>query len=263
MPSLDSLCADLGEEHRSLDLIVGGLGKDAWALPTPAEGWDVMDQVGHLAYFDAAALRAVGSPEEFEAEVAAARDPIADGVVATRSMEPDQVLAWWRGGSAAMLDRFGELQPHARIPWYGPPMGAASFITARIMETWAHGQDIADALGIERTPSDRLRHVAHMGVVTMAYCHALNGLEPPSAPVRVELTAPSGDTWGWGEPGQGELVSGPALDFCLVVTRRRHIADTKLVVGGEQAGRWMTVAQAFAGPAGSGRRPGQFPRQDP
>src|SRR5262249_28661440 len=150
--------------------------------------------------------------------------------------------------------------PRARLPWFGPPMSARTFATARLEETWGHGQDVADALGVTRPATDRLHHVAHLGVITRAYSFTNQGRPAPAADVRVELTGPVGQAWAWGGAGAADRVSGPALDFCLVVTRRRHHADTGLVIEGPVAAEWMLRAQAFAGPPGPGRRPGQFAR---
>jgi uncharacterized protein (TIGR03084 family) len=126
------------------------------------------------------------------------------------------------------------------------------------METWAHGQDIADALGVVRSPTDRLRHVAHIGVGARAFSFAAHGRSTPETPVRVELLAPGGETWTWGPPDAGDRVTGPAQDFCLVVTQRRHLDDSALLIEGPVAADWMSIAQAFAGPPGPGRQPGQF-----
>ncbi len=126
------------------------------------------------------------------------------------------------------------------------------------METWAHGQDVADALGVPREPTGRLRHIAHLGVRTFGFCFRLHGRPVPDPPVRVELTAPDGTTWAWGPAGARDRVTGPALDFCLVVTQRRHLTDTALEVHGPVATEWISIAQAFAGAPGGGRTPGQF-----
>jgi uncharacterized protein (TIGR03084 family) len=147
------------------------------------------------------------------------------------------------------------MAPTARLPWYGPDMAAASSVTAQLMETWAHGQDVADALGAVLEPTDRLRHIAHLGVRTAGFSFALRGLPAPTDPVRVELVAPNGAVWAWGPAGAGDRVSGPALDFCLLVTQRRHRGDVTLDVVGATAERWMSVAQAFAGEPGPGRQP--------
>ena len=152
---------------------------------------------------------------------------------------------------------FAELDPALRLPWFGLPMSAASSLTARIMETWAHGQDIADALGRAREPTGRLRHIAHIGVRALPYSFAVHGLEVPPEPVRVELTGPAGELWTWGPGHAANRVTGPALDFCLLVTQRRHREDTAVAAEGQVADQWLAIAQAFAGPPGDGRRPGQ------
>jgi uncharacterized protein (TIGR03084 family) len=137
-------------------------------------------------------------------------------------------------------------------------MSVRSFVTARIMETWAHGQDIADTLSVNRAPTDRLRHVAHLGVSTRNWSYVVRGLPPNQAPVIVELAGPSAPTWRWGPDEAEDRVDGTALDFCLVVTQRRHWQDTGLRVRGEAAREWMTIAQAFAGRA-TEVRPGRGP----
>ncbi len=168
-------------------------------------------------------------------------------------MSPEELLAWWRLARARLLAAAEVADPNARVPWFGPPMGVRSFLSARVMETWAHGQDIADTFGIERQPTDRLRHVAHLGVGARAFSYVLRGREVRGEPVRVELEAPTGGIWEWGESRATNSVTGPALDFCLVVTRRRHRSATRLVTVGDAASEWMEIAQAFAGPPGPDR----------
>ena len=177
-----------------------------------------------------------------------------------RSMPGPALLAWWRTGRQAMLDVFRQLDPKTRIPWFGPAMSAVSFATARLMETWAHGQDIVDTLGVQRQATERLQHVAHIGVRARPFSYAVRGLTPPAEEVRVELRSPAGTIWTWGEAGATNAIIGEAIDFCLVVTQRRHITDTRLRLVGPLAQEWMHLAQAFAGPPGQGRQPGQFPR---
>ncbi len=167
------------------------------------------------------------------------------------------LLAQWRSGREALLAEMRVTDPKARVPWYGPPMSAVSFATARLMETWAHGQDIVDALGVQREPTDRLRHVAHIGVRARPFSYVTNGRQVPDGEVRVDLRSPSGEIWTWNESAT-DRVSGDALDFCLVVTQRRHVDDTGLEVAGPLAEDWIAIAQAFAGPPGRGREPGQF-----
>ena len=256
------ICDDLEAEHESLDALVAGLEPSRWDTPTPAERWTVRDQIAHLAYSDVSARMAVVDAEAWRYQF------LIDRTERERrqhdagwSRTPAELLAWWRECRRAMLDAFLPLDRRARIPWFGPPMSALTFATARLEETWGHGQDVADALGVRRSDTDRLRHVAHLGVLTRTYSFVNQGRPAPTEDVRVELTGPSGDKWTWGEAASLNRVTGSARGFCLVVTRRRHLADTDLVAEGEAAREWMEIAQAFAGPPGSGRRPGQFPRE--
>ncbi len=166
-----------------------------------------------------------------------------------------ELLASWRTGRAAVLDALCRVPSGTRLDWIGPPMGAGTMASARIMETWAHGQDIADALGVDRTPTDRLRHVADLGVRTRDHAFRTNRLDVPTEPFRVELTAPSGATWSWGPEDAAERLTGPGIDFALLVTQRRHPDDLSLIATGPLAQQWITIAQAFAGAPGAGRAP--------
>jgi uncharacterized protein (TIGR03084 family) len=261
MADLAALCADLAAEHAALDALVAGLDERDWETPTPAEGWAVRDQIAHLANGDAAARLAVVDPDEFRARAPLAREQREQQWLARgRAMEPAELLAWWRDSRAALVEALRPLDPATRITWYGPPMSARSHATARLMETWAHGQDVADALGLTRPATARLHHIAHLGVITRGWSYATRGLTAPEGSVRVELEGPSGEQWTWGDADLPDRVLGPALDFCLVVTRRRHPADTALVVQGPLAADWIAIAQAYAGPPGSGRAAGAFPR---
>ena len=255
-----ALAADLAAESAVTRALVAGLDEPGWRTPTPAAGWDIADQIGHLAYFDEAAVRSAVHPGEFRAELAVQADEGVDAdTIAARYRDRTgaQMLAWFESARAGLLTTFANLDPRLRLPWFGPPMSAASSLTARLMETWAHTQDIADALGATREPTDRLRHVAHIGVGARAFSYAVRGQAPPQAPVRVELTPPSGTgpAWTWGPEDAADRVTGPALDFCLLVTQRRHRDDLALVIDGPAAAEWMAIAQAFAGAAGTGRSP--------
>ena len=173
-------------------------------------------------------------------------------------MNPAELRDWFARTRSDLLSVFAALDPAMRVPWFGPSMSVASSLTARLMETWAHGQDVADTVGVQRAATHRLRHVAHIGVGARAFSYAAHRLPMPTEPVRVELVAPSGELWTWGPADAANRVTGPALDFCLLVTQRRHRADTAVVAEGADADQWLTIAQAFAGPPGSGRLPGQF-----
>ena len=260
MPAdLKPLLADLAAESADLTGLLATLTAADWTRPTPAAGWTVTDQVTHLAYFDDVTLLSLTDPDRFRREaqaLAAGGDDYPDRVAAAhRHLDGDTVAAWFGTAREALLDGYARCDPAARLPWFGPDMGVASSVTARLMETWAHAQDIADTLRVDRPVTDRLRHVAHIGIRALPYSYTVNGLPQPDQPIRVELTAPDGDVWTWGPAGSTNRVAGTALDFCLAVTQRRHLADTGLVVTGPVANQWMAIAQAFAGPAGPGRPP--------
>jgi uncharacterized protein (TIGR03084 family) len=255
------LADDLTAETTALRDMVAGLGEATWRTPTPAEGWSIADQIGHLAFFDDAAIQSAADPEGFAAEMERAMtvgelDPD-DLAERYRSLTGAELLAWFDASRRRLIKVFAELDPAVRLPWFGLPMSAASSLTARIMETWAHGQDIADALGRAREPTSRLRHIAHIGVRALPFSFAVNGLEVPPEPVRVELTGPASELWTWGPEHAANRVTGPALDFCLLLTQRRHRDDTAVLAVGQVADQWLAIAQAFAGPPGGGRRPGQ------
>jgi uncharacterized protein (TIGR03084 family) len=256
---LHALGGDLLAETAELAAIVVPLGPARWSEPTPAVGWTIHDQVSHLAYFDEATVTAVRDPDRFRAERGPGLED-ADAFTAAvaarhRDMAPAEVWAWFERARATLVDVFRHLDPATRVPWYGPDMSSASALTARIMETWAHGQDVADAVGVERRPTAALRQVAHLGVRALPNSFRARGLPVPDTAVRVELRAPAGDLWAWGEEGAVDVVRGPALDFCHVATQRRHLADPALEVTGPVAAAWMAIAQAFAGPPGAGRAP--------
>ena len=260
MPAdMTALAAVLAAESAVTRALVAGLDEAGWHTPTPAAGWDIADQIGHLAYFDEVTVQSALDPERFKDELAEAEagggiDP--DTIAARfRDRSGAQLLAWFDTARTELLNTFKSLDPRARLPWFGPAMSAASSLTARIMETWAHTQDIADALGVAREPTDRLRHVAHIGIGARAFSYAVHRTAMPAAEIRIELTGPDGTSWTWGPADVENRVTGPALDFCLLVTQRRHRDDLALVIEGPAATEWMSIAQAFAGAAGTGRPP--------
>jgi len=248
---------DLIAEQQSLDAIVAPLTPQQWQLATPSPGWSVADQIGHLTYFDGTAALAIEDPAAFAHTMSAlfAPDgPSADDLTlgAARAMTPDELLAAWRSNRATLAAAGATLANDTRVAWYGPSMGSKSFLTARLMEVWAHGQDIVDTVDAPRPATDRLRHIANLGFITRGWTYANRGLDTPATPVRVELTAPSGEVWAFGPDDADESIVGPAEDFCLVTTQRRHVDDTDLTVTGTSARDWMLKAQLFAGPPSDG-----------
>jgi len=254
---------DLLAEQAALDEVMAALTADQWALPTPSPRWTVADQIGHLTYFDDAAATAITDPDGFDRLLDELLAVVGDGDEAMdelvlgrfRRMSPPALLAEWRSMRVRLSDASAELAGDARVPWYGPSMGAKSFLTARLMEVWAHGQDIIDTIGANRAATDRIRHIAQLGFITRGWSYVNRGLEAPDVAIRVELDAPSGDTWTFGPDDASQTVVGSAEHFALVVTQRRHLDDTDLVIDGDAAAEWLAIAQAFAGGATDGPTP--------
>jgi uncharacterized protein (TIGR03084 family) len=259
MPAdLSSLCDDLLAESASLESLLEPLGDVGWHTPTPAIGWDVLDQVTHLAFFDGRAALAATDPDEFRADAQRWRDDVGtmvEGVAArSRAMSGSEALAWLRRERGCFVTAVRPMDPSTRVPWYGQDMTVASSITSRIMETWAHGVDVRDALGAPLTVTARLDHVAFLGARAFANSYRVRGRTPPDAAMRIELDGANG-AWVFGPADATDRVTGPLLDFCLVVTQRRHRDDTSLRADGAIADEWLSIAQAFAGEAGAGREP--------
>ena len=258
---LELVLTDLADEGAALEAMVAPLDEAGWRTPTPAAGWDIATQIAHLAWTDEVAVAAATDKEAWDAFVLQAiADPT--GYVDVHALEggratPADVLARWRKARPALHVALLGYPEGQKMPWFGPAMSPTSMATARFMETWAHSLDVAAALGAEQEPTDRIRHVAHLGVRTRNFSFGVHALEPPAEEFRIELRSPSGETWEWGPTAARQSVRGSAYDFCLRVTQRRHRDDLDLVAVGPDADRWLDIAQAFAGPPGNGREAGR------
>jgi uncharacterized protein (TIGR03084 family) len=254
---LDAVLDDLAAEGGRLEALVADRPEADWRRQTPAAGWDVATQVAHLAWTDEAAFAAATDKARWDALVLEAMaDPehAVDRAALTGGLAaPSVILERWRTARLRLAETLRSYPDGQKMPWYGPPMSATSMATARFMETWAHALDVYDALQVDHEPSDRIRHVAHLGVRTRDFAFSVHGLEAPAEEFRVELLAPSGERWTFGPDAASQRVVGSALDFCLLVTQRVHRDDTDLVAEGADAEQWLRIAQAFAGPAGEGR----------
>ncbi len=260
--SLADLTRDLTAEQDDLDGIVSTLDPAAFSLATPSPRWSIADQLGHLAFFDNTAALAINDPDAFVAHrkemlgSIVSDDPDAATLAAYRAMSGEQLLDAWRIARADLAAAAATLAEKQRVEWYGPSMGAKSFLTARLMEAWAHGQDIADTAGVQRSPSNRLIHISQLGVITQKWSFIVRGEEPLPVEIAVALDPPEGgEAWVWGDQDSHDRVTGPAEDFCLVVTQRRHVDDTNLQAHGDHARRWLLQAQAFAGGPTTGPQP--------
>ncbi|MGY2060510.1 TIGR03084 family metal-binding protein, partial [Nocardia gipuzkoensis] len=243
MVDLQALLADLDAEGTDLDALVAALPAPDWARPTPAEGWTIAHQIAHLAWTDEVATLSATDAEAFGELVREALpraltfvDEAAEQLATTPAPE---LLIRWRRGRAALGAALLATPTGTKLPWFGPPMSPASMVSARLMETWAHGQDVADALGVVRIPTARLRNIAHLGIRTRNFAYQVHGRTPPATEFRIELRAPDGEVWTWGPEDAPQRVEGPALDFCLLVTQRRHAGDLAIVTDGPDAAEWL------------------------
>jgi uncharacterized protein (TIGR03084 family) len=261
---MQALCSDLRAEYGELADLVGSFSGQQWELPTGFFHWTPWDEIAHLLYFDEAALDALRDPGAFAREASDLLERTTRGGEPISSIcraryghlaGPD-LTERWRPVHAQLCARLAEFDARARLPWYGPTMSARSFATARLMECWAHGQDVWDAVRRRRPVHPRLKHIAHLGVSTFGWSFSVHGRQPPGPQPYVDLEGPAGERWSWGEPGGADAIRGDAQDFCLVVTQRRHLQDTGLEVTGATAAAWLDLAQCFAGEAATGPAPG-------
>ena len=266
---MKDLCRQLAQEHAALDEIVKDLSDLKWDMITPFDHWSIREEICHIAYFDDKARLAATDPDGFQTDmmeifegITSVDEFLAKTINALMKLSPKALMDFWIDERGKMTKAVEVLEPEDKIVWYGPPMTAESFVIARMMETWAHGQDIADALKIKRTPTERLKHIAHLGVKTFGWSYKNRGLEKPVEKVCVELKSPSGETWQWNPEQTENSIAGSAEDFCLVVSQRRHIDDTRLIASGPIAREWMSLAQVFAGPAEKGPDAGQWSRNN-
>lgn len=254
--------ADLSADGDEVDQLLAGLDAGQWALLTPAPGWTIAHQVAHLAATFRMAGLAAADPAAFK-EIAGRLSPDFDANVRAAlaeflAQQPETLLQRWRAERARATAALAAVPAGQTVPWLVNPLPAAVLASAGMMELFGHGQDIADALGVRLPRTDRLGHLVAFAVRTWDFGYLARDIETPDVQFRFEITAPSGTLWEFGPTGSTERISGPAEDFCLLVTRRRHHADLDIVVSGDEAERWLEIAQAYRGPAGPGRTPGQF-----
>ena len=246
---------DLIAEQDALDEVVSRLTDEQWGLPTPSPRWAVTDQIGHLTYFDRDAAIAITDPIAYTVRRDLLMSKFTDNEAVDdatlgdfRTLSPPEQLAAWRQARSELEAAARTLDDSSRVEWYGPSMGARSFITARLMEVWAHGTDVCDTVGAQRTPSDRLRHIAQLGVITRGWSYAVRGQTAPRRghPRRARRTV--GNDLGMGRRECSRPDSGPRRGLLprrhAAPPPRRHRAHRHRPT---HANEWMRQAQAFAG----------------
>ncbi len=230
--------------------------------PTLFKDWTQDQIIRHLHMWNEAALLSLHDPEGFNAMLQEAMPKMLSGGM--RGFEDERfghltgekLLETWQAGARGTADAFAQADPDKRLPWAGPPMSARSSISARLMETWAHGQAIYDALGLERVDEDRIYPIVELGVRTFGWTYTVRGEPKPDIKPHLRLTAPSGRLWAFNLERDDERIEGPATAFCQVVTQTRNFADLPLAVTGKVASDWMKKAQCFAGGAETPPAPG-------
>lgn len=253
---------DLTADGEEIEQLLAGLPAEAWATPTPAEGWTVAHQVAHLAATIRLAALAASDAAGFEALKARLSADFQRNVDAAMApnllLKPPDLLARFHEDRVAAEKALAAVPDGELVPWLVRPLPASMLAAAGMMELFAHGQDIYDGLGLTRQYTDRVGHFAFFATRTWDFGYQARGLPTPDVAFRFILTAPSGEQWAFGPEDAEQIISGPAVDFCLLVSRRRHRDDLQVTAVGKEADEWLSIAQAYRGPAGSGRRPGQF-----
>lgn len=254
---------DFYEESEALFRLIDPLEEQAFDQKTQFKEWSINDVLGHLHMWNWAADLTLKDSEAFEAFLNKLVEALMSGTP-LRQFEYDwrggvngrELLRQWHEFYSEMARRFEATDPKLRVKWFGPDMSVRSKMTARLMETWAHGQEVYDLLGVERENRDRIKNIAQLGVNTFGWTYKNRKMEVPDTIPYLRLTGPSGDIWEWNDPSDEEKVEGLAAEFCQVVTQVRHVEDTSLTMVGETAKQWMSIAQCFAGPPVDPPKPG-------
>lgn len=253
----------LREEGASLAALLRELTPAQWQQPTPFKNWTPWDVVAHLHLSDLWACASLRSRDDFAVEIKPflkaiqQRTPMRDYTrQCFEALDGPALHAAWQQTLATLCAAVDAAEANTRLAWFGPDMGLRSFVTARYMETWAHGQDLYDLLGRRRVYTDALHAIATLGVKTYEFCFRNRGQTAPQPLPYLHLVAPSGAIWEWNEPSAEHRIEGQASEFCHVVTQNRNVADTALRVIGASALQWMNIAQCFAGPPETPPAPG-------
>jgi enediyne biosynthesis protein E11 len=259
---LQEVISDLAAEGDQVHQLVAGLDASSWSLPTPAPGWTISHQIAHLASVFALAGLAAASPDAFKNLLTHLSDDFDANVSAALAGyladPPEVLLERWQAERTKAEQALAAVPPGEVVPWLVRPLPAAVLASAGMTELFGHGQDIADTLGVQPERTDRIKHIVTFAVRTWDFGYHARSLTIPDTPFRFELTAPSGDLWEYGPADAKQRITGPAVDFCLLVTRRRHRDDLALTAAGVQADHWLGIAQAYRGSPGAGRLAGQF-----
>tara|TARA_B100000676_G_scaffold86188_1_gene86216 strand:- start:4684 stop:5517 length:834 start_codon:yes stop_codon:yes gene_type:complete len=243
------------EESDALYEILLNVDNDSFKLQTQFKSWTINDVLYHLHIWNIAALLSLKNEKEFIDFMQNFIEAIKSGNSAREyekklsdNAEGSDLLSLWKSTYESVSYEFSKSDPKQRVKWAGPDMSVRSSITARHMETWAHGQEIYDQLGVERIDTDIIKNIVIIGVNTFGWTYINRNLNVPEEMPKLSLVSPSNLLWEWNENNEENIISGSAAEFCQVVTQVRNINDTSLKVFGKIANEWMSIAQCFAGP---------------
>ena len=250
---MQQVVADFIDECETLEQLLLSAKPDDWTRQTQFLSWTLESVLLHLHFWNSALDTALLQPEEFAKLIAQVGEALPNGglrALEDSAIKPrgEELFEEWRSGFRQMQSRWSALDPKQRVAWAGPSMSVRSAITARQMETWAHGQEIFDLLGQQRQEADRLKNIVMLCVNTYDWSFKVRGREAPGPMPQLKLQSPSGLLWEFGQSDGINSISGSAVGFAQVNAQTRNAADTDLVVSGPIATDWMANAQCFAGP---------------
>ena len=243
------------EESDALYKLLINADKNSFKLKTQFKSWTINDVLYHLHVWNIAALLSLKNENEFKEFMQNFMEAVKSGnsareyeKILSDNAEGLDLLHLWKETYEKISNEFAKSDPKKRVKWAGPDMSVRSSITARHMETWAHGQEIFDQLGFERIDTDRIKNIVVIGVNTFGWTYINRNLSIPEKMPKLSLLSPSNELWEWNEDNEEDMISGSATEFSQVVTQVRNINDTSLKVSGKIANEWMSIAQCFAGP---------------
>ena len=243
------------EESDALYKLLINADKNSFKLKTQFKSWTINDVLYHLHVWNIAALLSLKNENEFKEFMQNFMEAVKSGnsareyeKILSDNAEGLDLLNLWKETYEKISNEFAKSDPKKRVKWAGPDMSVRSSITARHMETWAHGQEIFDQLGFERIDTDRIKNIVVIGVNTFGWTYINRNLSIPEKMPKLSLLSPSNELWEWNEDNEEDMISGSATEFSQVVTQVRNFNDTSLKVSGKIANEWMSIAQCFAGP---------------
>jgi uncharacterized protein (TIGR03084 family) len=241
---------DLAAEQHALACLLDSLSTREWERPSAAAGWSVRDQVAHLADTEeVAADTLTGGPRSFARAVSryrTAEDFTAAGCRRGRGRSPAELVGWWQTAAARTRGLLAGRAAAQRVAW-GYGLTVRAFSAGRLMEHWAHGLDISDALAIPAAETPRLRHVARLGLDSLRYALARAHVRwPADRSLRLELAGADGSPYVFGPREATDVLRGPLVQWCrIAVQRSRGGGPAGLEPTGELAELALRHARAY------------------